>query len=77
MAIVVAFNTKHATLVQRPEMVQRRSARFVLRNYKGMSSVGDMLDQLVWKSLQSKRTMRLCMLYKLHYGLVATDGCRY
>ena len=50
MAIVVAFNTKHATLVQRPEMVQRRSARFVLRNYKGMSSVGDMLDQLVWKS---------------------------
>lgn len=55
-------------------MVQHCAAHFVLMNHNQMSSVGDMLDQLGWKSLQSRRkSMRLYMLYKLHYGLVATD----
>ena len=61
--------------VSKIEMVQRRAARFVLRNYNRTSSVSDMLDQLGWKSLQSRReSMRLYMLYKLYHGIVATDG---
>ena len=40
-----------------------------------MASVGVLLHQLGWNSLQSRReVMRLCMLYKLYHGLVAADG---
>ena len=42
-----------------------------------MSSVGAILDELGWKSLQGRRkATRLCMLYKLHYGHVVADGIR-
>ena len=52
-------------------MLQRRAARFVAKSYDRTASVGEILDQLGWKSLQSRRKeMRLCMLYKPHYGLV-------
>ena len=38
-------------------------------------SLGSLLHQLGWNSLQSRRkAMRLCRLYKLHHGLVAADG---
>jgi len=34
-----------------------------------------MLDRLEWQPLKSRRKiMRLRMMYKLYYGLVATDG---
>ena len=57
------------------EMVQRRAARILVRNYNRMASAGVLLHQLGWNSLQSRRkAMRLCMLYKLHHGLVAADG---
>ena len=56
-------------------MVQQRAARFVVRNYDRTASVGAILDELGWKSLQSRRkTMRLCMLHRLHYDLLAADG---
>ena len=51
------------------EMVQRRAARFVLGRYNKTSSVGDMLYQLGWTSLQIRtQTLTLCMLYKIHKG---------
>ena len=54
------------------EMVQRRAARFVLGRYNNTSSVGDMLFELGWTSLQTRRqTLRLCMMYKIHKGLIA------
>ena len=57
------------------EMVQQRSSRFVVKNYDRTACAGAILNELGWKSLHSKRTaMRLCMLYKLHYGHVAADG---
>ena len=56
-------------------MVQRRAARFVLGRYNNTSSVGDMLSELGWTSLQTRRqTLRLCMMYKIHEGLVAMDA---
>ena len=61
--------------IRKIEIVQRRAARVVVKNYNRTASVGEILDQLGWKSLQSRRkAMRLCMLYKLHYGLVTADG---
>ena len=42
--------------------------------YHNISSVGEMLDQLGWESLQNRRQMlRLSMMYKIHNGLVAMD----
>ena len=55
-------------------MAQWLASRFVVRNYDRMASVGAILDELGWKSLQSRRAMRLYMLYKSHYGHVEADG---
>ena len=61
--------------IRKIEKVQRRAARFVVRNYEGTASVGAILDELGWKSLQSRRrAMRLYMLDKIHYGHVEADG---
>ena len=54
------------------ERVQRRAARYVQNRYHKTSSVTDMLQQLNWRSLQGRhRDARLCMLYKIHYNLIA------
>ena len=58
---------KDKTLLER---VQRRSARYVCNTYSRYSSVTDMLKQLQWETLESRRaTMRLCMFYKAYHGL--------
>jgi hypothetical protein len=51
---------------QRLERIQRRAARYVTNRYHNTSSVSDMLDQLEWPSLESRRTnSRLAMMYKM------------
>ena len=61
--------------IHKLEMVQRRAARFVLGRYNNTSSVGDMLSELGWTSLQTRRqALRLCMMFKIHKGLVAMDA---
>ena len=58
--------------IRKIEKVQRQAARFIVRNYEGTASVGAILDELGWKSLQGRRKARkLCMLYKLPYGNLA------
>ncbi len=53
------------------EMVQRRSARFVLNRYHNRSSVGDMLETLGWQSLEERRKLaKLRMTYKIKHQLV-------
>ena len=53
------------------EMVQRRSARYVTNRYRNMSSVTDMLEELNWESLESRRTkIQLTLLYKIMNGMV-------
>ena len=56
------------------EMVQRRAARYVKRNYRNTSSVGDMLNNLNWQTLEIRRkNQRLTMMYKIHNNLVGID----
>ena len=53
------------------EMVQTRSARYVTNKYRNMSSVTDLLDELNWESLESRRTkIQLTLLYKIMNGMV-------
>ena len=41
--------------MKKVEMVQRRAARWILSRYNRQDSVTDMLNELGWKSLQSRR----------------------
>jgi hypothetical protein len=59
---------------QRLEIIQRRAARYVANRYHNTSSVSDMLDQLEWPSLKSRRTnSRLTMMYKMTKNLTNVD----
>ena len=65
--------------IDRLEMVQRRAARYVLNRYHNTSSVTEMIHELQWPSLESRRKMqRLSMMYKIRHGLVILDNseCR-
>ena len=54
------------------ESVQRRSARFVMNDYKYTSSVSDMLSDLGWITLADRRKdLRLILLYKIIHGVTA------
>ena len=54
------------------ENVQRRAARWTSNNFDPRSSVTDMLDDLEWRTLEQRRAdARLCLFYKIVYGLVA------
>ena len=54
------------------EKIQRRAARWTTSNYDYRSSVTAMLDQLGWRTLEQRRAdARLCLFYKIVYGLVA------
>ena len=60
--------------VARLEMVQRRAARWTLSEYSPYASVTQMLQSLGWRSLEQRRSdFRLCLFYKIIYGLVAID----
>jgi hypothetical protein len=68
----------HLKPIKQLEMVQRRSARYVLRRHNNTSSVTDMLSELGWSSLQERRQhQRLSMMYKIHHGLVGIQKDRY
>jgi len=67
------------------ENIQRRSARFVKGDYHTTTSVTQMLQELGWQDLQSRRRdLRLTLLYNVvtghvgiqpeHVGLVAADN---
>ena len=57
-------------LFSRSSMFSRSwTRRFVLNRHRNTSSVGDMLQQLKWSTLQHRRrTIRLTMLYKITTG---------
>ena len=59
------------THINQLEMVQRRAARFVKKDYQRKSSVTTMLQALKWDTLQHRRNVaRVTMLYKTINGLV-------
>ena len=53
------------------EMVQRRAARYCTNRYHNTSSVTDMLQDLNWETLESRRTkLQLVVMYKIINDLV-------
>ena len=61
--------------MKKVEMVQRRAAHWILSRYNRQDSVTDMLNELGWKSLQSRRiSARLSMLYKFRNNLANVDN---
>ena len=64
-----------ATAINQIEAVQRRAARWVVNRYRQTSSVSDMLTNLQWESLETRRRQaRLSNLYKYVNGLVVIDS---
>ena len=63
---------------QKLEMVQRRSARYCTNRYHNTSSVTDMLQDLNWETLESRRTkLQLVMIYKIMNDLVDIPADTY
>ena len=63
--------SKTATLNQKIDMVQRRSARFVMNDYRRTSSATAMLETLNWDTLERRRDQaRLTMMFRIVHQLV-------
>ena len=68
----------HETQTEKVEKVQKTAARWTCRRWRNSRSVGDMLDELEWPSLQSRRERSsLTFFYKIHSGTVSLDKDKY
>ena len=68
----------HETQIGQAEKVQRTAARWTCRRWRNTSSVGDMLDDLEWPSLETRREQSsLTFFYKIHSGTVSLDKDKY
>ena len=62
----------------RLEGIQRRAARFCVGNFKQNSSVTQMLADLKWETLETRRERnRLTMLFKIQKGMVGIPADKY
>ena len=60
------------------EKVQRRAARWTTSSFDYRSSVTAMINSLGWRTLEQRRAdARLCLFYKIVYGLVAVPLPHY
>ena len=59
------------------QKVQRTAARWTCRRWRNTSSVGDMLDELVWPSLETHREQSSLTFYNIHSGTVSLDKDKY
>ena len=72
------WNPYHKLQIQEVEKVQRTAARWTCRRWRNTSSVGDMLDELEWPSLDARREQSsLTFFYKIHSGTVFLDKDKY
>ena len=72
------WNPYHETQIAQVEKVQRTAARWTCRRWRNTSSVGDMLDELEWPSLEARREQSsLTFFYKIHSGTVPLDKDKY
>ena len=68
----------HETQIGQVEKVQRTAARWTCRRWRNTSSVGDMLDDLEWPSLETRREQSsLTFFCKIHSGTVDLDKDKY
>ena len=60
------------------EKVQRTAARWTWRRWQNTSSVGEMLDELGWPSLEAPRDQSsLLLFHKIHCGAVSIEKDNY
>ena len=60
------------------EKVQRTAARWTCRRWRNTSSVGEMLDELEWPSLEARRDQSFLLLFhKIHCGAVSIETDKY
>ena len=68
----------HETQTAQAEKVQRTAARWTCRRWRNSSSVGDMLNELQWSTLEARREQSsLTFFYKIRAGTVALDKDKY
>ena len=64
----------YKTQIQQAEKVQRTAARWTCRKWRKINSVGDMLDELEWPSLEARNEQSpLTFFYKSHFGTVSLE----
>ena len=57
------------------ESVRRKAAQFCPQNCNRHASVTDMIKDLGWATLETRRRQsRLTLMYKLTHGLIDIDG---
>ena len=60
------------------EKVQRTAARWTCRRWRNTSSVGEMLDELEWPSLEAQGDQSSLLLsHKIHCGAVSIEKDKY
>ena len=66
-----SWDPHHKKDISTLERVQRKAARFCLQNFNKTASVTDMLSDLKWDTLETRRKKnRLTLMYKLSHNLV-------
>ena len=64
--------------INQVEKVQRTAARWTCRRWRNTSSVGKMLDELEWPSLEARRVRSsLLLFHKIHSGAVSIEKDKY
>ena len=64
--------------INQVEKVQRTAARLTCRRWRNTSSVGEMLDELEWPSLEARRDRSsLLLFHKIHSGAVSIEKDKY
>ena len=64
----------HETQIAHVKKVRRTAAMWTCRRWRNTSSVGDMLDELEWPSMEARREQSsLAFFYKIHSGTVSLD----
>ena len=72
------WNPYHKLQIQEEEKMRRTAARWTCRRWSNTSSVGDMLDEFEWPSLEAHREQSsLTFFYKVHAGTVSLDKDKY
>ena len=68
----------HETQTGQVKKIQRTAARWTCRRWRNTSSFGDMLDELEWPSLETRREQSsLTFFYKIHSSAVSLDKDKY
>ena len=66
------WHPNHESQIGQAEKVQRTAARWTCRRWMNTRSISDMLDELEWPSLETRREQSsLTVFYKIHSGTVS------